>query len=140
MKEVQRHQQGEEWEKCPQLLGNESTGVLGTGRDAGDIPRELGQPGAWGRGGGEGKETHCKELARIPNKQSCQAGGDGDSEGGREAEGSGRMLGWTGIHSRAGVVVAGVSAQVKYRERLPPQDLASKVRKMPQEQSLSWHC
>lgn len=74
MKEVQRHQQGEEWEKCPQLLGNESTGVLGTGRDAGDIPRELGQPGAWGCGGGEGKETHCRELAHIPNKQSCRQG------------------------------------------------------------------
>lgn len=50
------------------------------------------------------------------------------------------MLGWTGIHSGARVVVAGVLAQIKYREHLPPQGLASKVRKMPQEQSASWHC
>lgn len=50
------------------------------------------------------------------------------------------MLGWTGIHSGARVVVAGVLAQIKYREHLPPQGLASKVRKTPQEQSASWHC
>lgn len=74
MKEMQRHQQGEEWEKCPKLLGNESTGVLGTGRDAGDISRGLGQPGAWGCGGGEGKETHCRQLTHIPKKQSCRQG------------------------------------------------------------------
>lgn len=72
MKEVQRHQQGEEWEKCPKLPGNESTGVFGTGRDAGDTSRGLGQPGVWDRGGGEGKGTHCRELAHIPKKQSCR--------------------------------------------------------------------
>lgn len=74
MKEMQRQQQGEEWEKCPQLPGNESTGVLGTGMDAGDVSRGLGQPGAWGRGKGQGKEEHCRELARIPKKQSCRQG------------------------------------------------------------------
>lgn len=139
MKEVQRHQQGEEWEKCPKLLGNESTGVSGTGRDAGDISRGLGEPGAWGCRGGEGKETHRRQLNPNP-KRELQAGDDDDSEGEREVEGSGRMLGWTGIHSGARVVVAGVSVQIKYREHLPPQGLASKVRKMSQEQSLSWHC
>lgn len=74
MKEVQRHQQGEEWEKCPKLLGSESTGVLGTGRDAGDISRGLGQPGAWGCGRGEGKETHCRQLTPNPKKESCRQG------------------------------------------------------------------
>lgn len=74
MKEVQRHQQGEEREKCPKLPRNESTGVLGTGRDAGDISRGLEQPGVWGHAGGEGKETHRRELAHIPKKHSCRQG------------------------------------------------------------------
>lgn len=98
-------------------------------------------PGGWDSQvhGAVVEESRLQRANPIPKNQ-LQAGDDDDSEGGREAEGNGRMLGWNGIHSRARVVVAGVSAQTKYRKHLPPQFLASEVRKNATEQSLSWHC
>ena len=70
---------GEERGECLQLPGNERTGVLGTGTDTEDVPSGLRQPGAWGQGGGEGKETHCRDRACIPQEKERQAG-DGDDQ------------------------------------------------------------
>ena len=51
-------------------------------------------------------KKHIAETAPVfPKKKSGRQGMEMTSEGGREAEGSGSMLGRTGIHSRAGVVV-----------------------------------
>lgn len=99
-------------------------------------------PGVWDSQvhGAVVEESRLQRTHPYSQKTELQEGDDDDSEGGREAEGSGRMLDWTGIHSRARVVMAGVSVQIKYRKHLPPQRLASKVRKTPQEQPLSWHC
>lgn len=82
MREVQRLQAsagGEERGERLQPPGNKRMGVLGTGTGAGDAPRALGQPGAWGQRGGEGKETHCRDLTCIPQERELQAG-DGDEQ------------------------------------------------------------
>lgn len=93
---------GEEQGVWLQLLGNERAGVLGTGTDAEDVPRELRQPGAWGQGGEEGKEMHCRELACIPQETELQAG-DGDKQRGRGGGRQRAVVGcWAGLGCTAG--------------------------------------
>lgn len=52
----------------------------------------------------EKAKKHIAETWPVfPKKQICRQGMEMTSEGGREARGSGRMLGRTGICSRAGL-------------------------------------